>query len=261
MLRFYEPLVMLLSTRLIFITGAVADQFSLKGIRKKGRVINDGIAVEDYMSSVGEKLDGPTVITSVGRLAPYKGQDVLVRALGEVSKRGVDTETFIVGDVFADRHAYRESLIRLAADLGMADSIHFVGFQEDVKPFLERCNIFVMPANRQEPLGIVMLEAMAARRAVIATGGGGVREIVEDGDTGIVVEVGNHTEMADAIVRLATDESGRLALAGRGQESACQRFSDEAMLSSVLNLYEEVLCKPFDGSSDLKRSAPKVCEK
>ncbi|MHB8168809.1 MAG: glycosyltransferase [Thermoleophilia bacterium] len=245
MLRLYEPVVRLLSTRLIFITQAVAEQFRDARIRAKGKVIHDGIPVQEYGDLAGEPgSNGSVVVTSIGRLAPYKGQDVLVRALAGAAGEGVDLEAFIVGDVYADRHAYRMELIELAARLGMEDRIHFVGFHEEIQPYLERCNIFVMPANRQEPLGIVMLEAMAASRAVIATNGGGVAEIVKDGETGILVQVGDDRGMAAAIVSLARDPEKRRRLAQRGHEIVRQRFSEEAMLAEIAGIYQEVTGEP-----------------
>ena len=244
MLRLFEPVVRLLSNRLIFITQAVADQFSDDRLRVKGKVIHDGIPVQDYELAAEPETIGSVVVTSVGRLAPYKGQDVLVRALAETVAQGIDLEAYVVGDVYADRHAYRMELIELAATLGMSEKIHFVGFQEEIQPFLERCNIFVMPANRQEPLGIVMLEAMASSRALIATNGGGVAEIVNDGDTGLLVRVGDYREMAAAIVELARDPEKRHRLARRGHETVSERFSDEVMVAQVIDLYEEVSGEP-----------------
>lgn len=245
MLRLYEPVVKLLSTRLIFITQAVADQFADGRIRAKGKVIYDGIPVQDYDNLAAEpESNGSVVITSVGRLAPYKGQDVLVKALAEVSRQGVDLQAYIVGDVYADRRAYRMKLIDLAVKLGLGEKTHFVGFQETIQPYLERCNIFVMPATGQEALGIVMLEAMAACRAVVAADVGGVAEVVRDGETGMLVEAGDEKEMAAAIVGLTRDRKKRRQLARQGHEAVNERFSDEAMLAAVTGVYEEIIGAP-----------------
>lgn len=240
LLRVYEPIVLLLSSRLIFITEAVANQFSLNGFRKKGEVIYDGIQIEEY-NAKPETLGENTIITSIGRLAPYKGQDILIRAIAEAISLNVNLEAYIVGDVYGDRHEFRLKLKNLAAKLELTDKIHFTGFCDNVQPFLEKCNIFVLPSIRQEGLGIVMLEAMAAGRAVIATNGGGAREIITDGEDGLLVPPGDVGSIAKAIVRLARDTEARCRLASAGNEKVKLKFSKQVMVDNILKLFEEIL--------------------
>jgi len=240
-LRLYQPLVMLLSDRLIFITGAVRDQFSSARLRGKGRVIYDGIAVSEFDESEPENDRDPVVITSVGRLAPYKGQEILIQAIDTAVRRGIDLEAFIVGDVYGDRHEYRTKLQSMASELGLVERVHFTGFQSDVRPFLRRCNIFVLSSVRAEGLGIVMLEAMAAGRAIIATDGGGAPEVVTDGENGVLIPPGNSDKMADAIVRLASNGNERKQLAARGKETVKSRFSETAMVDAALEIFDETL--------------------
>ncbi|MHB1464019.1 MAG: glycosyltransferase [Thermoleophilia bacterium] len=252
-MRLYEPVVDLFSTRLIFITGAVKDSFSSKRIKRKGMVIYDGIPVEEYEDTAPESADPPVVVTTVGRLAPYKGQDVMIRALAGAVKDGVDLEAYIVGDVYGDRHAFRQELVLLAARLGIGERVHFMGFQDRVQPFLEKCNIFMMPATRQEPLGIVILEAMAAGRAVISTNGGGAVEIITDGVDGVLVPPGDSSSMAEAISELAADTGKRREIARQGKQTALEQYSEDAMVSAVIEMFDEVLSAreaggPFPGS-------------
>ena len=241
-MRLYEPLVLLLSNHFIYITEAVANQFSLKGFKKKGVVIHDGIPVEEYSAkpeTPGEKI----VLTSVGRLAPYKGQDVLLKAIANVIRLNIDLETYIVGEVYGNRHEFREELNNLAASLDLTNKVHFMGFYENVQPFLEKCNIFILPSTRQEPLGIVMLEAMAARRAVIATDGGGAREIITDGEDGLLVPPGDSHRMAEAIIRLVKNPEERRRLATFGYEKVNKKFSEKVMVDAVLALFENIIIK------------------
>ncbi|MFA5816010.1 MAG: glycosyltransferase [Bacteroidales bacterium] len=240
-LRFYQQFVNALSRRLIFITGAVRDQFSSQRIRKKGRVIHDGIPVEEYEGNLPEADDGSIIVTSVGRLAPYKGQYILIDAIAKAVDQGIDLQAFIVGDVYGERHEYREELMSQASRLGLAERVQFTGFVDDVLPFLEKCNLFILASTRPEGLGIVMLEAMAAGRAVIATNGGGAREIITDGEDGLLVPPGDSELMAKAIVRLANDRETRHRLAAAGNEKVKSRFSKQAMVDNILELYEEIL--------------------
>lgn len=241
LLRFYEPFVNLFSTRLIFITKAVGDQFSSAGIRKKGKVIYDGIPTENFSGEAPEHRGSNFIVTSVGRLAPYKGQQVLIEALKDVNDQGVSMEAFIVGDVYAGREAFKEELSAIIRDAGLQKRIHLTGFQQEVQPYLEKCNVFVMPSKRQEPLGIVMLEAMAAKRAVIATNGGGAREIINDDTNGLLVEPGNSGEMAEALIRIARDDDLRHRLASKGYQDVTEKYSEKAMISNIVNFCSDVL--------------------
>ncbi|MHB9053008.1 MAG: glycosyltransferase [Thermoleophilia bacterium] len=240
-LRFYEPFVNCFSTRIIFITEAVRDHFSSEGIKRKGVVIYDGIPVQDFEGTAPEGSVPPLVVTTVGRLAPYKGQDFLIRALARAAGEGLDLEAYVVGDVYGDRHSFRKELVALADELGIGGRVHFEGFQKEVQPYLEKCNIFVMPSTRPEPLGIVILEAMAAGRAVISTDGGGAVEIIEDGVTGVLVPPGNSNRMAAAISDLAKNDEKRLSIARRGKEVALADYAEEKMAASVTDLFEEVI--------------------
>jgi glycosyltransferase involved in cell wall biosynthesis len=240
-LKLYQPFVGLLSARIVFITGAVGDQFSSARIRRKGVVIHDGIPIRDLEATAPEGSEGLLTITTIGLLAPYKGQTVLLRALAMVASDGIDFKAYIVGDVYGDRHEYRNELNSLANELKLQDKVEFTGFKENVQPYLERCNIFVMPSTRGEGLGIVMLEAMAAGRAVIATSGGGVGEVIDDGQNGLLVRPGDVSGLARAIVRLVDNHAERQRLALAGRETVSARFSEEAMVGSVLELLQEVL--------------------
>lgn len=253
-LRLYEPVVLILSTRLIFITKAVRDQFTSGRIKEKDRVIYDGIPTENFTKAAPEKLNRRVVVTSVGMLAPYKGQDVLLRAIAGVVEAGVDVEVYIVGDVYAGRDDFMDKLSSLAKEHRICDKINLVGFQEDVLPFLEACNIFIMPSTRQEPLGIVILEAMAANRAVIATNGGGAREIIKNNENGLLVPAGNSVAMTKAIIFLAEHIDDRQRLAARGRAIVMDKYTEEAMVSSVIKQFEEV----FEIARHGHRSSEKI---
>lgn len=253
-LKLYQPLVVLLSNRIIFITGAVRGQFGQEA-REIGSVIHDGIPVHDY--EVKEKISsGRFVVATVGRLAPYKGQDVLLQALARVKEAGVDLEAYIVGDVYADRHGHRHSLMTLARQLSLQDQVHFTGFKKQIQPYLQKCDVFVMPSIRPEGLGIVMLEAMAASRAVIAADGGGVREVITDGKVGLLVPPGDSKRMAEAIIRLAKDEKERNRLARNGEKKAKGEFSQGRMVDAVMDLYDEVISSRPGRASDGHTAEP-----
>ncbi len=240
-LRLYEPFVLMLSKRVVFITAAVQEQFFLKGFKLKGSIINDGIPSGLFDFTKTERKDDRFVITTVGRLAPYKGQDVFLKALALAIQTGINLEAYIVGDVYGNRYGYREELKQLASKLGLDSRVNFVGFQTEIQPFLEKCNLFVIPSIRPEGLGIVILEAMMSGRAVIATGGGGSAEVVANGEDGILIPPGDYNAMAKAIIQLAQDEELRKSLASSGKRKVKEYFSEDIMIKKLIKLYEHVI--------------------
>lgn len=241
LLRVYEPFVLLLSKRIIYISVVVQNQFSLKGSKLKGNIINDGIPVKKFDSTRSEQMGGRFVLTTVGRLAPYKGQDVFLKALALAVQNGINLEAYIVGDVYGNRYGYREELKQLASKLGLESRVKFVGFQTRIQPFLEKCNLFVIPSIRPEGLGIVILEAMMSGRAVIATAGGGAAEVISNRKDGILIPPGDYNAMAEAIIQLARNEELRKSLASGGKRKAKEYFSEDVMIKKLLNLYEHVI--------------------
>ncbi|MCL6106441.1 MAG: glycosyltransferase [Actinobacteria bacterium] len=241
MLRLYEPFVLMLSKRVVSITAAVQAQFFLKGFKLKGSIINDGIPAGQFDFTKAEREDDRFVLTTVGRLAPYKGQDVFLKALALAIQNGINLEAYIVGDVYGNRFGYREELKQLASKLGLDNRVKFVGFQTQIQPFLEKCNLFVIPSIRPEGLGIVILEAMMSGRAVIATAGGGAAEVISNREDGILIPPGDFNAMAAAIIQLAQNEELRKSLASGGKRKAKAYFSEDVMIKKLINLYEHVI--------------------
>ncbi len=239
-LQLHQPLVRLLSRRIIFITAAVQDQFNSDRLKQKGIIIHDGINIQNY--EVGQESDdGQVVITTVGRLASYKGQNVLLEALAKAKAGGLGLKAYIVGDIYGNRFAFRDSLKRQAKELLIEDCVFFTGFQTDIRPFLEKCNLFILPSVRPEGLGIVILEAMAAKRAVIASDSGSAREVINHQEDGFLVPPGDSDSMATAILKLANDQKERHRLAASGKAKVAHKFSEEIMVGAVMALYDDVL--------------------
>jgi glycosyltransferase involved in cell wall biosynthesis len=151
----------------------------------------------------------------VGRLAPWKGQDVFLRAFAEAFA-ATDTCARIVGAPLFGEDAYAISLERLAESLGISAQVSFVGFREDVWSEYGQIDILVHASLIPEPFGQVVIEGMAAGTAVIAAAAGGPLEIVTPGVDGLLVPPGDVRGLAQAMLRLAGDAAlrGRLELEG-----------------------------------------------
>jgi glycosyltransferase involved in cell wall biosynthesis len=185
-------------------------------------------------------IKGRLVVGTAGELREHKGQDEFIRAAAIIARGFEDVEFIIAGEDQSPRKEYRARLERLVRELGLQARLHFTGWIEDVAELLPALDIFVS-SSRVEPFGLVMVEAMAAGVAVVATATGGAREIVEHGVTGRIVEVEDHEALASAVSTLLANDEARLRMAAHGRARARTRFSLERMVTETEALYREVL--------------------
>lgn len=173
---------------------------------------------------------GPT-IGFVGRLAHEKGVDVLLRALADLP----DATAVVVGD-----GPERESLERLAGELGIRDRIDFTGWSDDVRRLLPTFDVLAQP-SRWEGFGISIVEAMLARLPVVASGVGGITEVVVDGITGTLVAPDDPDALGRALGSLLADADRRAGMGEAGRRIARERFTDETMARAFAAVYGRVL--------------------
>ena len=202
-------------------------------------VVHNGIDVERFAAVDSEQVvalrqklglrDGP-VVGLFSRLAPWKGQHVLLEALAELP----DVQAILVGEaLFQDEQLYAEQLRKRAAQPDLEGRVHFLGFRDDVPVLMQLVDVVVHTSVAPEPFGRVIVEGMLARRPVIATRGGGAVEIVRDGETGLLVQPGDAQALAAAIQHLLKHPDLARQLAEAGSQDARHRFSIEAMRKGV----------------------------
>lgn len=192
---------------------------------RKGVVIPLGIDLRRY--SVGPRVHEGRVVGNVARLAEQKDQRVLVEAAPAILERFPDARFAIVGE-----GELRGELEAAAAGL----PFEFTGARADVPELLAGFDVFAFP-SRFEGLCLSVIEAQAAGVPVVATPVGGIRETVVDGETGLIVPVGDPGALAAAVCRLLADPklAGRLAAEARRRVLA--RFSVEKMVERTIALY------------------------
>lgn len=195
-----------------------ADEFNVlpNGVdTKQFTPAEDRLAVRRRL---GLPLDRP-IILSIGNLKPIKGHDVLLDALALLSDRAANATTIFVG------HDYLNgSLQRFAASHLSERDIRFVGRQDDVLPWYQAADLFVLPSH-SEGLSNALLEAMACGLSVVATNVGGNADAVDHARSGLLVEPGCPRSLADAITELLADESQRAALGDEARRHVEQSFN------------------------------------
>jgi len=181
--------------------------------------------------------NGTVLLGTVANLFPRKGYEVMLQALPAIV-RAIPTVHYVM--VGSDDHGYADRLKRLAHELKIIDRVHIVGFQDPVQPFLSALDLYVHPAL-MEGFGIAVVEAMAMGKAVVATTTGGVPEVVAQGETGLLVPPGDVESLAATVVSLLEDRALRAQMGHRGKVRAQERFSLDASVVHMEQLYGEVL--------------------
>ncbi|MBU2540560.1 MAG: GT4 family glycosyltransferase PelF [Candidatus Omnitrophica bacterium] len=171
------------------------------------------------------------VVTTVSRLESVKGIEFFIKALKQLDKTGANFKALIVGE-----GSLKTKLVKFARVLDLEDKIIFLGFREDIKEIIALSDCVVNPALN-EGFGLVILEAFALAKPVIATRVGGVREIVEDNNTGILVQPANPDELTEAIVEVLQNKEKTKALTSQAKTKLEKEFTKEKMLASFRDLY------------------------
>ncbi len=222
--------------------------------RARMRVIYNGICIDrlyrggsDLPSSSGNAHSGGTVVI-VASLTPKKDHETFLASARLVVDALPDTRFVIVGD-----GGLKEHLVNRTAELGLKDCVAFIGETAAVGLHLSEADVSVL-TSRREGCSNVILESMALARPVVATDVGGNRELVDDGVTGFLVDVGDVEGLACRVVDLLADPPLRRRMGKAGRERVLDRFVVERMIADTVALYEEKLDARVPGLMDWTRT-------
>ena len=224
-----------LTARLCFAIVAVSDATRESLVRQgypadRMVTVHNGLDPGPHVDAV--RLSDQPVVLEVARLAEVKGQRTLLAALPRIDA----TAVFVGRDL--ERGGAYETVLRAEADrLGVADRVVFAGHRDDVPALLAGCDVFCLPSTR-EGLPLVVLEAMAQRKPVVASAVGGTPELVVNGETGLLVPPGDAEALAQALIRVLEDPALASRLGNAGRERVVTEFSLRAMTAPVLELYD-----------------------
>lgn len=195
--------------------------------------------------------DRPFTVGQVGRLAPWKGQDLFLRAFARSFPDG-DARARIVGAAMFGEDDWAQSLEKLAAALGIQERVDFVGFTDDVNAEYARLDVFVHASVTPEPFGQVVFEAMAAGVPVVVPDAGGPGEIVTDDTDGLLYAMGDVEDLCERLHRLQANPQLRGRL-GRAGQRTVEEFRPDKVALQVMEVYTKVLAKPGIGRRRHKR--------
>jgi glycosyltransferase involved in cell wall biosynthesis len=209
-------------------------------------VLSDKLTVIPYGFSVLEKSDDRTwrsqmgwteetpVLGNVARLTAQKGQHVLLQAMPLVLQHFPNTRLVMVGD-----GELRLSLQQLATELDLTNHVHFLGYQANAAAFMANFDLLVHP-SAWEGFGLVLLEAMAAKLPIVATEVSAIPEIVQSGETGLLVPPENPVALAQAICQMLDDRAVAQKMGLAGYQRLQQHFTVQAMVDRTSQLYQQL---------------------
>lgn len=174
--------------------------------------------------------EGVPLVLAMGRLHTNKAFDTLLRAWVLVPT----AHLWLAGE-----GPEQAKLEALAAELGVAGRVHFLGWREDIAPLFAACDFFVCP-SRHEPLGNVVLDAFAHSRAAVATRSAGPATLIEHEKTGLLVPIDDSEALAPAILRLIAEPATRAQLAAAGHAVWREKFSEPVVVAQYLALFDRL---------------------
>jgi lipopolysaccharide heptosyltransferase II len=181
------------------------------------------------------------VVTIVGRITPLKGHDYFLKAMAKAIRSMPQIKVWIVGDAPKHKMHYKEELEVLAQHLGIRDKVEFLGNRQDVPQLLSQTDVLVLSTVTQEAFGRVILEAQAIGVPVVATKVGGVVDIIDDGETGLLVMPKDVDSMAREVLRLLSDKTLAQNIVEKARVKLKSKFTLEHMASKTIRVYEELL--------------------
>jgi len=179
--------------------------------------------------------DGAPIVGTVGRLEPAKGHITLLRAVPHVAKKWPTARFVLVGEGYL-----RPDLEAEARRLGIEDRVTFTGFRDDMLELLQGFDVFALP-SLWEGLGIVLLEAMAYEKPVVASSVGGVLDVVVDRETGLLVPPASPPHLAEAISGLLSDRQRAREMGLAGYQRLLHEFRDETAIHRMYQLYHSMM--------------------
>ena len=203
-------------------------------IKKKTVIIGNPVTNKVFDVQPVEKKD---VMINVARLFPQKNQKMLIRAFNSIKDQIPTYQLKIFGE-----GPLRLDLQQLIDDLQLTERVELCGRSEKVLDEMNASRIFVMSSNH-EGLSNAMIEAICIGLPIVSTKVSGTEELIEEGKNGLLTDVGNEQQLADALLRLAKDEALQDSM-GRNNKENAKRFKE----SEVLNQWETLICK-FQGNS------------
>ncbi len=210
------------------------------------RVVRYGLKLEPFLEApngprtLRQELGLPPgcrLVGVVGRLVRIKGQEMFIRAAAELARQFDDVFYVLVGG--GDSQGDYEALAR---ELGLEGRMRFTGWRRDIAQVLPNLDVVVLPTtNDFEGTPLAVIEALAARRPVVATDVGGVAEVIHDGETGLLVPAHDVAAIVRSVAAMLKDPARAADMADRGRDLVSRLYREKDMVENIEAFYRQLM--------------------
>ena len=240
------------NTKIIYNSFATSKFWNINGIiSKKAVVILNGLESIKEILPAKEiqriRLDffnansNEIVIALIGRINSWKGQALLLEGFVELAKLNTNIKLVFIGSTPPNQDYLITDLQNKIAECNIIEKVAIIPFQEKIADFWQSIDIAVVPSTEPEPFGLVAVEAMLAKKPVVASNHGGLSEIVVNNETGLLVEPRNVNELIIALQKLIENEELRKSFGQKGYEKAIKEFSVEHYTKKIEGIFDAIL--------------------
>ena len=228
---------------LIYNSFATCKFWNCKG---NNQVVWNGIAAFPEIEEEEKDVIRKTILTSdneiifalVGRISRWKGQMLLLEAFNKLIKTHQNIRLVYIGSTPPNQEHFLDTLKEKIKNYGLIQKVNIIPFQDNIHQFWQSIDVAVVSSTEPEPFGMVAIEAMMAKKPVIAANHGGLTEIVVDNETGFLVEPNNKDALKDALEKLITNPELRTSFGEKGFQRAIENFSIQKYVQKIEYIFE-----------------------
>jgi glycosyltransferase involved in cell wall biosynthesis len=231
------------NTVLIHNSIATANFWNCKG---KNQVIWNGIAAfpeiqkeeKDTIRKTILNTNNEIVFALVGRISRWKGQMLLLETFNELIKTYQNIKLVYIGSAPPNQENFLNALKEKIREYDLTNHVEIIPFQENINQLWQSIDVAVVPSTEPEPFGMVAIEAMFAKKPVVAANHGGLMEIIENNETGFLVEPNDKVALKDALEKLINNPKLRTTFGEKGFQRATENFSIENYVRKIEDILE-----------------------
>lgn len=236
----FRALCRIIPTRLVSNSAATLATVMPSDAPSYAKVVHDGTELPDVQPAAPFQNPKTPVIGMIGRITRWKGQHVFLHACAEVHKQFPLARFRIIGAAMFQEMEYDREVRELARSLNLEDVVEFTGFRTDIPRQVASLDVLVHASITGEPFGQVVIEGMAASRPVVATAGGGVPEIIEDGISGLLAPMNDAPALAAAMMKLLSDPEFARKIGKGGRARVDSHFTIQQTARRMEQVFAEL---------------------
>jgi glycosyltransferase involved in cell wall biosynthesis len=238
-------LLSFIPAKIVHVSRTIYNDYALPFVKKsKLEIVFNGLDLKDYSVEPCEMAGFDRTrnnIGIIGRIEKAKGQEYLIRSMPGILKACPDTMLYIIGQPGPGSEYYLERLNKLVVEYKIESNVKFTGYVRNIIQTMSRLNVIIQASIEPESFGRVIIEAMALGKPVVATSIGGFREIIRNGNDGILVAPEDAKALTGAIIELLNDKEKACRFGQAGKMKVKQYYTIEQAKTRFCEIYAEIL--------------------